>query len=40
LDSGAILFAAEGEGRNAVHAAKNGFTVTAFVISVEGKKKA
>jgi ubiquinone/menaquinone biosynthesis C-methylase UbiE len=37
---GKILFPAEGEGRNAVFAAKNGFEVTAFDLSSEGKKKA
>jgi len=40
LSAGAILFPAEGEGRNAVYAAKNGWTVTAFDISNEGQKKA
>lgn len=35
-----ILFAAEGEGRNAVFAAANGWDVAAFDISEEGKKKA
>jgi 2-polyprenyl-3-methyl-5-hydroxy-6-metoxy-1,4-benzoquinol methylase len=40
LDKGKILFPAEGEGRNAVFAAKLGWTVTAFDISVEGQKKA
>lgn len=40
LDKGRILFPAEGEGRNAVFAAKLGWTVTAFDISVEGQKKA
>ncbi|HMI79533.1 MAG TPA: class I SAM-dependent methyltransferase [Ferruginibacter sp.] len=40
LDPGKILFPAEGEGRNAVFAAKSGWTVSAFDISVEGKKKA
>ena len=40
LDVGKILFAAEGEGRNAVYAAKLGWTVSAFDISVEGKRKA
>ena len=40
LDVGAILFPAEGEGRNAVFAAKLGWTVSAFDISVEGKNKA
>lgn len=37
---GKILFPAEGEGRNAVYAAKKGMHVTAFDISIEGKKKA
>ena len=37
---GKILFPAEGEGRNAVFAAKNGLEVTAFDLSSEGKKKA
>lgn len=40
LDPGTILFPAEGEGRNAVFAAKLGWTVSAFDISAEGKKKA
>lgn len=40
LQPGKILFAAEGEGRNAVFAAKNGWEVSAFDISHEGKKKA
>ena len=40
LDAGTILFPAEGEGRNAVFAAKLGWAVSAFDISVEGKKKA
>jgi 2-polyprenyl-3-methyl-5-hydroxy-6-metoxy-1,4-benzoquinol methylase len=40
LDVGTILFPAEGEGRNAVFAAKLGWTVAAFDISVEGKNKA
>ncbi|EMJ90880.1 class I SAM-dependent methyltransferase [Leptospira alstonii] len=40
LNVGRILFPAEGEGRNAVFAAKLGWTVSAFDISVEGKKKA
>ncbi len=38
--SGKILFAAEGEGRNAVYAAQNAWSVSAFDISQEGKKKA
>lgn len=40
LAVGKILFPAEGEGRNAVFAAKLGWTVSAFDISVEGKNKA
>jgi 2-polyprenyl-3-methyl-5-hydroxy-6-metoxy-1,4-benzoquinol methylase len=40
LDVGTILFPAEGEGRNAIFAAKLGWTVSAFDISVEGKNKA
>jgi len=40
LPIGNILFPAEGEGRNAVFAAKLGWTVSAFDISIEGKKKA
>ena len=38
--SGKILLPAEGEGRNAVYAAKNGFNVTAFDISTAGRDKA
>ncbi|MEQ1588316.1 MAG: class I SAM-dependent methyltransferase [Cyclobacteriaceae bacterium] len=38
--AGTILFPAEGEGRNAVFAARLGWEVSAFDISVEGKKKA
>lgn len=38
--SGDILLPAEGEGRNAVYAAKKGLNVTAFDISIEGKNKA
>lgn len=38
--SGNILFAAEGEGRNAVFAATRGWNVFAFDISTEGRKKA
>lgn len=37
---GKILMPAEGEGRNAVYAAKAGLTVTAFDTSNEGRKKA
>jgi SAM-dependent methyltransferase len=40
LSPGKILFPAEGEGRNAVFAAKNGFEVDAFDNSKEGRKKA
>lgn len=36
---GTILFPAEGEGRNAVFAAKLGWTVSAFDISAQGKTK-
>ena len=39
-DIGTILFPAEGEGRNAVFAAKLGWNVSAFDISSEGKNKA
>lgn len=37
---GQILLPAEGEGRNAVHAAKKGLSVFAFDISAEAKNKA
>lgn len=40
LKPGTLLLPAEGEGRNAVFAAKLGWKVTAFDISIEGKKKA
>lgn len=40
LNPGKILFPAEGEGRNAVFAAQSGWEVSAFDISIEGKKKA
>ncbi len=40
LTPGTILFAAEGEGRNACYAARKGWNVFAFDISQEGKKKA
>lgn len=40
LKPGTILFPAEGEGRNAVFAARLGWKVSAFDISAEGKKKA
>ena len=39
LTAGKILFPAEGEGRNAVFAARLGWKVSAFDISEEGKKK-
>lgn len=40
LTLGNILFPAEGEGRNAVYAAREGWHVHAFDISEEGRKKA
>ena len=40
LPAGKILFPAEGEGRNAVYAAIQGWQVTAFDPSIEGKRKA
>lgn len=40
LDPGSILFPAEGEGRNAVFAATKGWQVSAFDISINGRKKA
>ena len=40
LTPGTILFPAEGEGRNAVYAATQGWKVTAFDSSAEGLKKA
>lgn len=40
LNPGTILFPAEGEGRNAIFAAKLGWKVSAFDISEEGKNKA
>ena len=40
LPPGAVLFPAEGEGRNAVFAARLGWIVSAFDISTEGKSKA
>lgn len=40
LTIGTILFPAEGEGRNAVFAAKLNWVVCAFDISIEGKNKA
>ncbi|WP_294965762.1 class I SAM-dependent methyltransferase [uncultured Flavobacterium sp.] len=40
LNPSTILFPAEGEGRNAVFAAKLGWKVSAFDISEEGKNKA
>lgn len=38
--TGKILLPAEGEGRNAVYAAKKGLAVSAFDTSIEGRKKA
>jgi len=38
--NGTILFPAEGEGRNAIYAAKKGLETFAFDISIEGKNKA
>jgi hypothetical protein len=40
MKPGALLLPGEGEGRNAVHALKLGWSVRAFDQSVEGKKKA
>ncbi|MEL1245305.1 class I SAM-dependent methyltransferase [Flavobacterium sp. DGU11] len=40
LKPGTLLFPAEGEGRNAVFAARNGWKVSAFDISATGKDKA
>lgn len=40
ITPGRILFPAEGEGRNAVFAARNGWDVTAFDSSIEAKRKA
>lgn len=40
LPTGKILFVCEGEGRNAVYAAKQNWTVEAFDLSQEGKRKA
>jgi hypothetical protein len=40
ISPGAILFPAEGEGRNGVFAATQGWKVYAFDTSAEGKKKA
>ncbi|GAA3777699.1 class I SAM-dependent methyltransferase [Flavobacterium ginsengiterrae] len=40
LKTGAILFPAEGEGRNAIFASKLGWQVSAFDISEEGRNKA
>ncbi len=40
LETGKILFPAEGEGRNAVFAARLGWTVSAFDVSEAGKNKA
>lgn len=40
IDPGCILLPAEGEGRNAVFAAKHGWKVDAFDSSIEGQRKA
>lgn len=40
LVPGNILLPGEGEGRNAVYAAGKGWNVTAFDVSIEGRKKA
>ncbi|MEM6319134.1 MAG: class I SAM-dependent methyltransferase [Bacteroidota bacterium] len=40
LGNGSILFGAEGEGRNALYAAKTGWDTHAFDISKSGKQKA
>jgi SAM-dependent methyltransferase len=40
LRPGSVLFAAEGEGRNAVFAAQLGWQVSAFDISIVGRNKA
>lgn len=40
LNPAKILLAAEGEGRNAVYAAQQGWHASAFDISIEGQKKA
>jgi 2-polyprenyl-3-methyl-5-hydroxy-6-metoxy-1,4-benzoquinol methylase len=39
LPKGKVLFVAEGEGRNAVFASKNGYQVAAFDYSDSGRKK-
>lgn len=40
FDSGSILMPADGEGRNGVFAAKLGWQVTSFDLSIEGQSKA
>ncbi|WP_299124714.1 class I SAM-dependent methyltransferase [uncultured Tenacibaculum sp.] len=40
FNAGKVLFPAEGEGRNAVYAAKLGWNVSAFDYSLKGKEKA
>lgn len=40
LEPGRLLLPAEGEGRNAIHAAREGWIVDAFDISEKGRKKA
>jgi hypothetical protein len=37
IPAGTILFPAEGEGRNAIYAATQGWNVNAFDQSIEGK---
>jgi hypothetical protein len=39
IPAGTILFPAEGEGRNAIYAATQGWNVNAFDQSIEGKRK-
>jgi ubiquinone/menaquinone biosynthesis C-methylase UbiE len=40
LEGGKVLFPAEGEGRNAVYAARKGYEAYAFDFSLAGQKKA
>jgi hypothetical protein len=39
IPAGTILFPAEGEGRNAIYAATQGWNVCFFDQSIEGKRK-
>ena len=39
LETGTLLLPAEGEGRNAVYAATQGWEVSAFDISEQGREK-